>query len=184
MKIVRIFDNRDLFWCPCYPEDNGEDIITCLFEKWSDTEYLIDFFTNNLEDLSDQYWQSIDIDKAVDKVKEEAYCLEEKLLCIEYNQFGCIDVKITDIFVQFDKNEFILKREAEKFKKGKLDSLPQMLRLYAVELEDGTLIITGGAIKICKTMDREHLRREKIRMIRVNDYLKQQHIYTKKGLIN
>ena len=57
-----------------------------------------------------------------------------------------------------------------------------MIRIYAIELEDGTYVITGGAIKISEKMDRAHFEPEIKNIKRVQEFLKEQGITTKEGL--
>ncbi len=173
MEIVRIFDKKDTFWCPCYPEDKGDDIFTVLLTQWTDTQYLMNFFKDNQKDLQNKYWHGINIDTAVELVMAEAYYLQEKLICIEYAEPGCINVKISDIFKPYKKHQYVINQiDEDYFVKGKLDSLPQMLRLYGVELSDGTIIISGGAIKITGGgLIRTHLKVEKERLYKLFDYL-------------
>jgi len=173
MDIVRIFEDKETFWCPCYEEDNTEDIFTVLLNKWTDTEYLIDFFKNNIKDLQDPYWRGISIDEAVDLVLDEVYYLQEKLICIAYkNEPDCADVSMDKIFRPFKKHNYVINVEHDNFVKGKLNSLPQMLRIYGIQLEDGNIILSGGAIKICSGMNREHLKKERERIEELYDFLK------------
>jgi len=163
MEIVRIFDDKDTFWCVSYPEDNGDDILDVLFSQWSDTEYLMNFFTENIKDLQTIEWHGISVDKAVSMVKDEARFLEDKLVCIEFKeQPECVgDVKVNDIFKPFKKYQYVINNYAEDhFVKGKLETKPQFLRLYGVQLDDGAIIISGGAIKLTSGLYTKHLRRE------------------------
>ena len=60
----------------------------------------------------------------------------------------------------------------EKKQKGQYHTLASWLRLYAIRLESGRYIITGGAIKLTATMqEREHTLEELNNLNRVRDYL-------------
>ncbi|MBN8699601.1 MAG: hypothetical protein J0L54_08300 [Chitinophagales bacterium] len=182
MEFVPIFGSTDKFWCPVYEQDNGDDLFTVLFDKWTDTEYLKNFFIEHKADLTSPYWNGINIDKAIQLVLEEITYLQEKLICIEDRHDECDGVEIEDIFEDFRDSELIFKGSQRKFKKGKIDSYPKFLRLYGVELEDGTILITGGAIKISFELERNHIKDEIKRMKRVANYLKAEFIHTKEGL--
>ena len=89
MEIVRIFDGDDTFWCAAYPEDEGTDIFTILYSKWADTEFLETFFHENKTDLDLPFWNGINIDTAITLVQDEAFWLQEKLLCIAFRSAYC-----------------------------------------------------------------------------------------------
>lgn len=178
MEITRTFETGDLFWSCCFEEDGRVDILTVLFDKWSSTQYLTDFFTENIKDLSDPFWGSISVAAAVNMVKTEVAVLEEKLICIQIKEPGCENVSVGDVFENLHKNGYRV-----NLKKGKVNHISQMLRIYAIELEDGTMVITGGAIKICRLMDRAHLEFEILRLKRVEDFLNENFIVDKAGLL-
>ena len=185
MEIVRIFDGKDTFWCVCYPEDDGADILDVLFSQWSDNEYLINFFTENIKDLQSKEWQGISVDKAVGFVLDEVNFLEDKLICIEYEeQPECIgDVKVEHIFRPFKKHQYVINNNAEDhFVKGRINSVPNMLRLYGVQLDDGAIIISGGAIKITSGLNRNHLKKEHEKLHNLFNYLLEHDITNIKDL--
>ena len=181
MNFIPTFESQDTLWCACFPEDENVDIFSVLFEKWTDIEYLTTFFLDNLDDLKSPYWQGISIDKAIDLVIDEVHDLQEKLICIDSGDSKSISANT--IFESLSANEFSLKGIQRKdFVKGKIDSLPQMLRIYGVMLGDGTIVISGGAIKLTHLMNRKHFDLEFARLDRVNDYLKSFRITDKDGL--
>ena len=51
------------------------------------------------------------------------------------------------------------------------------LRIYAIKLSEGVYLITGGAIKLTLRMEeREHTRRELVKMEKVRAFLLHEHI--------
>lgn len=59
------------------------------------------------------------------------------------------------------------------------------LRLYAIKLTPGVYIITGGAIKLTATMqEREHTRKELVKMDKVRRYLLEENIIDDDGFID
>jgi len=58
-----------------------------------------------------------------------------------------------------------------------------MLRVYAIELDEGCFVITGGAIKLTPQMTTNELINEKNRIEQVQEYLKLSGISDKAGLI-
>lgn len=182
MNFLTTFENEDSLWSVCFDEHDGQDILNYLFDLWDDVEHLTEFFESNLVDLEEPYWQGISIDTAITLVQQERQFLEDKLLCVYYKYAGCDNVKFEDLFSKLHKNEYALKESGKKFWKIKLDTMPQILRLYAVELEDCHIIVSG-AIKISKTMDRAHFLPVFAKLQQVQDFLNQEFIISKDGLI-
>ena len=59
------------------------------------------------------------------------------------------------------------------------------LRIYAIKLEQGVYIITGGAIKLTLRMDeRDHTRRELEKMEKVRQYLLEENIVDEDGFLD
>jgi len=77
---------------------------------------------------------------------------------------------INEIFKPLVKQNFDLKNK-NKYKSRPEQKIP-FLRLYAIRLEDDTYIITGGAIKLTKEMNREHLELEKQKLEQVKYFLR------------
>ena len=50
MKFVRIIDGFDHLWA-VQAQDKEVDELTILFRNWTNGEYLLDFFMENLKDL-------------------------------------------------------------------------------------------------------------------------------------
>jgi hypothetical protein len=174
-------------WAACYPEDyeNGRprDIFSKLFEQWHDDAYLSNFFKQNDADLASPYWNGISIDEATDQVQDEALDFEKELRSIEFKMPGYESYTLQDIFHQLHKHEFSLKPQFSRFRKGKPNFPDAMLRLYAIELEDNCLVVSGGAIKLTERMNRPHLERENKRLILIQDFLNSRKIYSREGLI-
>ena len=71
------------------------------------------------------------------------------------------------------EKEDVLSRE--KAKGSRRSRHASWLRLYALKFEPDTYLITGGAIKLTRTMEeREHTRNELIRMEQVRNFLLEQ----------
>lgn len=178
MNLVRIFEDKNQLWCPCYSEDEDVDIFTILLKKWDDTEYLTNFFKQNLMQLRDPYWCGISIDQAITLVREENYFLQEKLICIAYeNEPGCIGVTIESIFRPFKKHSYVVNNQFEdKAVKGKIDSIPKFLRLYGIQLADKTIVVSGGAIKLISGMHTKELQLERDRIRDLYNFLEKKNI--------
>ena len=61
--------------------------------------------------------------------------------------------------------------------KAKGDQLKSWLRIYALKIDENVYVITGGAIKLTKTMlEREHTKHELEKLERCHDYLREEGI--------
>lgn len=59
------------------------------------------------------------------------------------------------------------------------------LRIYAIKTLDEVLVITGGTIKLTRSMqEREHTNKELLKMQRAKDFLKQEGIYDQNGFLD
>jgi len=186
MNIVSIFvkpaTEKCHLWAAQYEQDVDSkgrplDIFRKLFRLWTNTEYLLAFFKEHEQDLLTGY-KGMSIDQAIETVEDEAYAFEAELKVMEKNGDS-----FSDVFHQLHKNEFVLKKENELLRKARPVGHNTMLRLYAVELEGGCYVISGGAIKLRDKMDNTYLKGELSRVNMVRDYLEQQGIISVEGLL-
>lgn len=175
-------------WSVCYPEDsidgNPCDIFKIVFSKFNDDSYIQDFLIKNDNDLNTEFWNYMSIDEAHNKILDEAAVFENELKSIEKNPENYdIDI-LQKIFTNLHKDDYISQRpDLSVYKKGSpnIYFAPQMIRIYALKLED-CYLITGGAIKLTHLMNRDHLQHEKNQLERVQGYLKDNSIIDKFGL--
>ena len=192
MKIVPTFTKSKKrpsnLWAACYLEDYEENgkprsIFSKLFDCWNDRSYLLSFFKKHKADLASPYWKGLSIAEAIDQVVDEALDFENELKHIELQLPGYENYTLQDIFHQLHKHEFSLKPHFSRFRKGKPNFPDAMLRLYAIELDENGMVVSGGAIKLTEKMDRPHLVAENKRLIQLQDFLNSHGIYSKEGLI-
>src|ERR1700730_19128174 len=114
MKFRRIFTkSKDCkLWSVRYPEyeakGNRDDIFRKLFDQWSDTEYLFDFFTQHKEDLTDPFLHGISIDEGIDQVLEEREQFEFELWAIQMNRPEFKQRNLDEIFKKLHRNIYSL----------------------------------------------------------------------------
>lgn len=164
MKFDKILENNTL-WAVHYDGAKG-NALQSVFEQWSDPEWLVDFFMANMSDLA-SYFKITDINKAIYDTIDDNHRIQCLILDISP------DADLDLIFRPLENNrsgEIILGKE-----KAKIKNRPQhasWLRIYAIKLEPGCYIITGGAIKLTRTMqEREHTLAELNKMEEVRRYL-------------
>lgn len=149
-------------------EDNALQIV---FNQWNDPEWLWDFFTENISDL-ESFFKVTDVDQAIYDTMEDSSELECLILDITPNS------NLDYLFRPLESHrtmELLLGKEKARLQQR--EKHPSWLRLYAIKLEPGHYIITGGAIKLTRTMnERDHTLRELIKMEKVRNLLIEQGI--------
>ena len=127
---------------------------------------LASFFKQNISDL-ESYFKITDVNQAIYDTIEDS----ERLQCLIMDISP--DADLDKIFRPLENSrtsEILLGKE-----KARLRNPPRhasWLRIYAIKLEPGIYIVTGGAIKLTRTMqEREHTLIELARMEKVRRFL-------------
>lgn len=166
MTFDKIIDDGRL-WAVRFNKDN-QNALQKVLSQWSDAEWLADFFTQNLDDLI-SYFRITNIEDAIYQTMED----RDELACIIMDISP--DANLDRFFRPLENNrssEMILGKE-----KGR-PHRRSWLRLYAIKLSMGIYIITGGAIKLTRTMqEREHTLQELERMEKVRNFLIREHVF-------
>ena len=164
MKFDKILDNNTL-WAVRYDGANDNALQT-LFEQWSDPEWLVDFFLANMSDLT-SYFKITDINQAIYDTIDDNMRMQCLILDISP------DADLDQLFRPLENSrtsEMLLGKEKAKIKNRPKHA--SWLRIYAIKLEPGCYIITGGAIKLTRTMqEREHTLTELKKMESVRSFL-------------
>ena len=177
MEFVRIIDGYDHLWAVKDP-DKEADELTILFRNWTNGDYLLDFFLANFDDLKETF-RIERIDQAVNDTFEDADALQELILDFPYtehldNLFKPLDV--TDTRVR------VLSRE--KARNWDRQRHASWLRIYAIRLEPNVYVVTGGAIKLTRTMqEREHTTIELQKLNRCKDYLRSSGVFDQDSFV-
>lgn len=152
MEFVPIFETNYpredcLLWAVQYDGEVHNEIDK-LFDEWDNLINLRTFFKEKEEYLKTDFWGGMTVKQAFMKTVKETNELWNNLFEAEQNgQCGNIDT-LYEIFTRLSKNEY----KISGFYKGKPLSSKPFLRLYAVQLEEGQLVITGGGIKLTDTI--------------------------------
>lgn len=166
MTFDKIIDDGRL-WAVRYSDDN-DNALQKVLSQWKDAEWLADFFIQNFDDLI-SYFKVTDIEEAIYQTMEDS----DKLSCIIMDISP--DADLDKFFRPLDNNrthEMLLGKE-----KGK-PHRRSWLRLYAIKLNAGIYIITGGAIKLTRTMqDRQHTLIELEKMEKVRNFLLDEKVF-------
>lgn len=164
MKFDRITDNGNL-WAVRY--DNCLDnILDTVLEQWNDVVWLRNFFKQNMKDLA-SYFKITDVNDAIYDTIEDSDRLQ--CLILDISPDSDLD-RLFRPLENIRSSEMLLGKEKAKLRKSQRHA--SWLRIYAIKLDPGIYIITGGAIKLTRTMkEREHTLLELARMENVRNFL-------------
>lgn len=159
-------------------EEQEDNELYLLFDRWSDVEWLRDFFKENIDDLRN--FNITDINTAISDVLEDAETLEGIIMDISP------DADLDLLFKPLHNNRTMLDfLEKMKARGNKTDRHSSWLRIYAIRLTEGIYIITGGAIKLTATMqERPHTALELQKIDRVRRFLVSEGIVDNEGFID
>lgn len=176
MQFEDVLKNGKL-WAVIY-DGQEENVLTQTLSNWIDINYLTDFFTRHRQDL-EQYFRITNLDDAIYDTMADAVSLSCVILDID----PCSN--LDELFRPLEPNrmtEMTLSREKAKGKR--ISGHPSWLRLYAIKLDDGIYLITGGTIKLTYQMqDRQHTLNELTKMEMVRNRLISEGVIDSEGLI-
>ena len=174
MEFVKILEDGRL-WAVKYDGD-ADNCFDVLFAQWYDMNWLLTFFKENLTDLS-SYFHITNAYQAVMETVDEAKRLE----CLMFDITP--DANLDTLFKLLENNrlsEMSLGREKAYGDGGYRHQ--SWLRIYAIKIESGVYLITGGAIKLTAKMEeRSHTMAELAKMERVRNYLLDNGVYDLDG---
>ena len=158
-------------WAVRYDGDS-DNILYRLFDQWDDAEWLRSFFKEHFNDLV-SFFKVTSINQAVLDTMEDRDRLECLLLDLSPDEN--LDALFKPL-ENFRTSEMLLGRE--KARPERKERHTSWRRLYAIKLDKGMYLITGGAIKLTYHMDeRAHTRRELQNLEKVRDFLMEQQVF-------
>lgn len=176
MRFENVLNNGKL-WAVVYDGDTL-NILDKTFSNWLDINYLQSFFNANKEDLKNHF-HITDVDMAIYDTVNDAKSLS--CLILDINPDANLDLLFRPLENQRIK-EMILSKE--KAKGHRVSGHNSWLRIYAIKLDKGIYIVTGGAIKLTHLMaEREHTLQELNKMEMVRNYLLENGIVDSEGLL-
>lgn len=165
-------------WAARY-EGAADNALYTLFEQWNDVVWLREFFKANLDDLV-SYFKITDVNDAIYNTIEDS----EHLQCLIMDISP--DADLDKLFRPLENSrhtDVLLGKEKARLKDTARHS--SWLRIYAIKLEPGVYVITGGTIKLTRTMqEREHTLQELGKMERVRNFLLEQGIVDKDAFVD
>lgn len=149
-------------------EDDHE--FSRIFRLWNDAEYLQSFFEIHYGDLL-AFWEYMPVKEAVRVTRMEAARLENEILSIATSVALGGSENLSMIFKPLSPATW----RVDKIEKSKARGLRRKswLRVYAIRLGVNHFVVTGGAIKLTRTMnEREHLYEELTKLEEVCRFLR------------
>lgn len=176
MKFEDVLKNGKL-WAVVY-DGSSEDILTQTLSDWVNIDYLKKFFLENRQDL-ESYFKITNVDVAIYDTVADAASLS--CLILDASPSTNLDYLFRPLEPS-RYSEMLLSKEKAKGKR--LSGHPSWLRLYAIKLDRGIFLITGGTIKLTHLMqDRQHTLNELKKMEHVRNYLIDNNIIDSAGLL-
>ena len=164
MTFDKILDDGRL-WAVRY-DNEPDNCFDSLFAKWYDMSWLRAFFQENITDLS-AYFKITDVYQAVMETLQEAKVLQCLMLDISPQ------ANLDELFRHLENSRYSeMSLGKEKAKGNGLGYRPSWLRIYAIKMDKGAYLITGGAIKLTATMsERPHTLAELAQLEQVRNKL-------------
>lgn len=133
-----------------------------LFSEWTNPEYLESFFEANKPDLESDFYQNLSVENAIFLTMEDAGFLRKKMVGFaKQNKSN----ELKQLFLPLHQMEKTDVHFSNRKAYGGVEK--SWLRLYAIKTPDEVYLITGGAIKLTRTMqEREHTNKELSKMQR------------------
>ncbi len=138
-----------------------------IFDDWNDVEYLYAFFKEHKSDLQGGFYME-DIPDAIRKTRKEAKAFKRQLFDFAQGTQGN-GTFLSDLFKPLSKKDLLSDGYERDKAYGPANS--SWLRLYAIRININVYVVTGGAIKLTKKMDRPHLEKELEKLDITKDYL-------------
>ena len=150
MVFERILEGKDHLWA-VRDMKKPKNELALLFDSWNDIGFLMDFFMENLDDLK-QFFHIRRISDAIDDTMDDAEELQRLILDIPYTE------NLDELFTPLGSADLTI-RELTREKARNWDRInhASWLRVYAIRLEKNIFVVTGGAIKLTRSMqERPH----------------------------
>ncbi|MCM1302440.1 MAG: hypothetical protein NC226_12080 [Bacteroides cellulosilyticus] len=126
----------------------GKDEFTKWRKLWQDPYYLSDFYCNHIEFFRDPYWKGIDEEEFVtDTIAAAPRIFQDLKEALTKNE-------LEELFQPLAPEDARRAEYASIRVKSKFGRILQhyAFRIYAIKVDEGCYVITGGAIKIEKDM--------------------------------
>lgn len=122
-----------------------------LFDAWYDLDYVIGFFEKNVCFLGTGVWRYLTTPElATRQVLDEAEEMADTIENLCDNAADGCKPDLDSLFHDLDGAYRYVREYVPVKSYG--GATPSLLRLYAIRIEPNTYIVTGGGIKLCRTI--------------------------------
>lgn len=166
MKILATFTEQNQGICTILIREDGIDELERLVKIWDDPEYLMEFFTERKNNLANGIYSKYTIREAVLKTIDDANVLFDELY--EIAEKGFIDPmdNLSQLFYPLHERDKRLLQQYQQCKAYGIKISDSWLRLYAIRLDHNTFVITGGGIKLVRTMQEDELLEKELQKLK------------------
>lgn len=180
LELISIF--ADHIWSIKY-SPKEKDVYTFLFNKWQDIVYVNDYFDMNWDLVSkSDIWKNYTKAELISIVRDEAEFMESYFIDLFYNVKKGNRPDFDKLFISLGSEDSQLYK-LFKCKAYGSPNKPAILRFYAIQVETNAYVITGGGIKLTKTMNEcKHLNKELKHLNKVQKWLKNEGVDSKYDL--
>lgn len=181
MKFISIFEDSECL-LSVKGDNEKQDEFSKLFDQWTDTEYLYDFFSTHQQDLSRPFWEGISIEQAIIETRNEAIKFRKHLKKIAKKPLSERIPLFVRLFQPLSKSQSMEAFLDKKKAYGRRNKT--WLRLYAIKAGQDLYIITGGAIKLTDHMsERTHTQKELRKLESCKQFLLNEGVVDEDGVI-
>lgn len=146
-------------------ENEEKDEFFRHLDQWNDIIFLADFFEKNQNDLK---YFNLDISNSINKTIYENEELQDILINISDNRDFFLDQFFENLHNEEYKTIVLSKQKAKQY----------WLRLYALKIDTNIYVITGGAIKLTRSMQgRSHTERELQKLEECKQFLRKNDVF-------
>lgn len=136
------------------------------------------FFEENRSDLCGGYFGYVSVDEAVQRTLLEAEILESRLFALAEGGRSDPHNTLQQLFEPLNNHEWRLTEHQRSKAKIRPIRGIRWLRLYAIRIEPGLFVVSGGTIKLTGRMEeRPHTSLELKKLDKVKAYLQQEGLY-------
>lgn len=157
MKILPTFTEQNQGICVLLLQDGGIDELEHLENIWNDPEYLLEFFNEQKSKLAHGIYSKYTVREAVLKTIEDSETLFNQLYDIAERGFEDPSDTLSQLFFPLHESDKKRLSPYEQCKAYGIKIPDGWLRLYAIRLDANTFVITGGGIKLTKTIQEDDL---------------------------
>jgi hypothetical protein len=151
-----------------YEEEEGH-AFQALFDRLQDVEHLEQFFEDHKRDLQSEFYGNIAIDEAVLRTLTEASLFERNILNAAQIRAEDSNAPVESVvFRSLHENDY---SHIHIKSKGYGPGHKSWLRIYAIRIGPNLYVVSGGAIKLTRSMKPQHLQLELRKLAATASYL-------------